>query len=246
MGSMSFLLPNPLPAAAAATLPDACVASTVGYYDQTPVPTTVRITTDRLILTRTQNESGYLVVPWPVEPFGTLVLTSTTLRERDGAVPAVGRTRPREAQPGARRRPPSGSAIGLPHRAGLRPRAGGRDPHLRPLRAGRDPGRGRHAGDARARTGARPRGPAVAGLRRADARHAARRATARSTPDSRPGIRGRRGAPRPTSTPTRSTPPTCASAGATWSRTRRSTTGRKRTRPSPPRRPPGCPSPSAR
>ena len=38
MGSMSFLLPDPLPAAAAATLPDACVASTVGYYDQTPVP----------------------------------------------------------------------------------------------------------------------------------------------------------------------------------------------------------------
>lgn len=82
MGSMSFLLPDPLPAAAAATLPDACVASTVGYYDQTPVPTTVRIAADRLTLSRTQNESGYLVVPWPVEPFGTVVSSSTTLRER--------------------------------------------------------------------------------------------------------------------------------------------------------------------
>jgi hypothetical protein len=38
---------------------------------------------DRLILTREQNESGYLVIPWPVEPFGTLVVSSTTLRERD-------------------------------------------------------------------------------------------------------------------------------------------------------------------
>lgn len=82
MGSMSFLLPNPLSGAAAATLRDACVASTVGYYDQSPVPTTARIDGDRLILTRHQNESGYLVVPWPVEPFGTLVVSSSTLRER--------------------------------------------------------------------------------------------------------------------------------------------------------------------
>ena len=66
MGSMSFLLPNPLPSAAAATLNGACVASTVGYYDQSPVPTNARTDGDRLILTRHQNESGYLIVPWPV------------------------------------------------------------------------------------------------------------------------------------------------------------------------------------
>lgn len=82
MGSMSFLLPNPLSGAAAATLADACVASTVSYYDQSPVPTRVEISGDRLTLTRAQNESGYLVVPWPVEPFGTLVVSSSTLRER--------------------------------------------------------------------------------------------------------------------------------------------------------------------
>ena len=82
MGSTSFLLPDPLSSAAAATLQDACVASTVSSYDQTPVPTRVQITGDRLTLTRDQNESGYLVVPWPVEPFGTIVVTSTTLRER--------------------------------------------------------------------------------------------------------------------------------------------------------------------
>lgn len=82
MGSMSFLLPSPVPGAAAATLADACVASTVSYYDQSPVPTRVAVADGRLTLTRDQNESGYLVVPWPVEPFGTLVVSSTTLRER--------------------------------------------------------------------------------------------------------------------------------------------------------------------
>ena len=82
MGSMSFLLPNPLPGAAAAVLGEACVAS-VGYHDLTPGPTVVRVADGMLTLTRTQNESGYLIVPWPVEPFGTLVVSTTTLRERD-------------------------------------------------------------------------------------------------------------------------------------------------------------------
>jgi hypothetical protein len=82
MGSMMFLLPNPLPGAAAATLADACIASAVGYSDQTPAPTCVHIEPGVLTLTRSQNESGYLLVPWPVEPFGTLVVSTTTLRER--------------------------------------------------------------------------------------------------------------------------------------------------------------------
>lgn len=82
MGSMTFLLPNPLPGGAAATLADACVASTVGYYDQSPVPTRAQVAPDRLVLTRDHDESGYLVVPWPVQPFGTLVVSSAALRER--------------------------------------------------------------------------------------------------------------------------------------------------------------------
>jgi hypothetical protein len=82
MGSMSFLLPNPLPGVAATTLPDACLASTVNHLDQTPAPTTVHISDECLTLTRTPNESGYLLVPWSVEPFGTLVVSTTTLRER--------------------------------------------------------------------------------------------------------------------------------------------------------------------
>jgi hypothetical protein len=82
MGSMSFLLPKPLPDAAAATLSEACIASTVGYYDQTPGPTKAHISGNCLTLSRTPNESGYLLLPWPVEPFGSVMVTSTTLRER--------------------------------------------------------------------------------------------------------------------------------------------------------------------
>ena len=82
MGSMSFLLPEVLPESAAATLPEAALASSRGYDDMTPVPTRVQVAGGRLTLSRTHNESGYLVVPWPVPPFGTLAVSSSTLRER--------------------------------------------------------------------------------------------------------------------------------------------------------------------
>jgi hypothetical protein len=80
MWPISFLLPNPVPAGAASALGDACFA---GGYDQTPVPTAARVEDGRLILSRTVNESGYLLTPWPVEPFGTLVVSTATLRDRD-------------------------------------------------------------------------------------------------------------------------------------------------------------------
>jgi hypothetical protein len=82
MGSMSFLLPNPLPGAALAALAGACIKSAVRYYDQTPVPTSARVENGSLILTRDQRDSGALSVPWPVHPFGTLLLSSATVRER--------------------------------------------------------------------------------------------------------------------------------------------------------------------
>jgi hypothetical protein len=82
MGSMSFLLPKPLPGGAKAPLLDACIASSIGYYDQTPVPTELQISDDSITLTREQNESGYLVLPWPVDSVGTIVVSTTTLRER--------------------------------------------------------------------------------------------------------------------------------------------------------------------
>lgn len=81
MGSMSFLLPGSLSGAAAAGLREACVAS-VGFHDQTPGPTVAVISDGILTLSRDEDESGYLMVPWPVEPFGPLVISTSTMRER--------------------------------------------------------------------------------------------------------------------------------------------------------------------
>jgi hypothetical protein len=82
MGSISFLLPNPLPGAAASALGEACIASSSSYYDQMPTPTRVQVADGVLTLERAQNESGFLFIPWPVGPLGTVVVTSSTLRER--------------------------------------------------------------------------------------------------------------------------------------------------------------------
>lgn len=79
MGSLTFRLPEKLPAGADAALRGACIA---GGFDQNPVPTRVAIEDGRLIVTREVNESGYLMVPWPVEHFGNVVTTSATLREQ--------------------------------------------------------------------------------------------------------------------------------------------------------------------
>jgi len=84
MGSISFLLPDPLPAAAQAMLPCACFATAMGASgtsDQAPVPSQVDISTDRLTISRSLSESGFLLIPWPVGQFGTLVTSTSTLRE---------------------------------------------------------------------------------------------------------------------------------------------------------------------
>jgi len=80
MGSISFLMPNPVPGAAQAALRSACFAT---GYDQAPVPSVIEIHDNRLIVTKTLNESGYLLIPWPVGPFGTLVTATSTIRETD-------------------------------------------------------------------------------------------------------------------------------------------------------------------
>lgn len=79
MGSTTFALPNHLPPGAVRLLERACFA---GGYDQTPVPTLAEVEGDRLHLSRDPSESGYLLVPWPVEPYGTFVVSTATLRER--------------------------------------------------------------------------------------------------------------------------------------------------------------------
>lgn len=84
MGSISFLLPNPLPAAAAATLPSACFATAMGSSgtsDQAPVPSQLEIAAGRLTISRSVSESGFLLIPWPVGQFGILLTSTSTLRE---------------------------------------------------------------------------------------------------------------------------------------------------------------------
>jgi hypothetical protein len=86
MGSISFLLPDPLSPIAQATLPMACFAPAMGASgtcDQVPVPTHVEIAQGRLTVSRSLSESGFLLVPWPVGQFGTLIASTTTLRETD-------------------------------------------------------------------------------------------------------------------------------------------------------------------
>lgn len=84
MGSISFLLPDPLPASTQEMLPYACFATAMGASgttDQAPVPAQITIAADRLTITRSLSESGFLLMPWPTERFGTLIAASSTLRE---------------------------------------------------------------------------------------------------------------------------------------------------------------------
>lgn len=80
MGSISFLLPNPVPPVVGALLREACFA--IGE-DQAPVPTAVEIRDNRLIATWHMSESRYLTMPWPIGSRGTFVTTTSTLRETD-------------------------------------------------------------------------------------------------------------------------------------------------------------------
>ena len=82
MGVMTFQLPTTLPAGARAAVERARFA---GGYDHTPFPSTVRLRGDHFLLTRAQNESGYVTAPWPVPQIGFPVTTSATLRERPEA-----------------------------------------------------------------------------------------------------------------------------------------------------------------
>ncbi|MBY0460395.1 MAG: hypothetical protein K2V38_24025, partial [Gemmataceae bacterium] len=81
MGSMSFQLPDPLTEAAAAALGEARVAG-AGYQDHIPCPALVAVADGLLTITRPDDESGFLAVPWAVPGFGAPVVSSATLRER--------------------------------------------------------------------------------------------------------------------------------------------------------------------
>jgi hypothetical protein len=79
MGTMTFQLPAGLIAEAARELERACLA---GGPDNMPWPTQSRNASGFLGLTRSMDESAYLVAPWSISGAGQLMGTSATLMER--------------------------------------------------------------------------------------------------------------------------------------------------------------------
>lgn len=79
MGSMTFQLPSNTPIGGHAAAERARFA---GSYDRIPVPTRVVQQGGVLRLHKPQNESGTVVVPWPVSGVGFPLTQTATLRER--------------------------------------------------------------------------------------------------------------------------------------------------------------------
>ncbi len=79
MGSVSFIVPPSPPAEIAACLDSAALA---GGYDVAPAPTRRVRRRELLTLTKDANESGYLLIPWPVAAGRPVACLTTTLRER--------------------------------------------------------------------------------------------------------------------------------------------------------------------
>ncbi len=79
MGKMTFQLPAGLPADAARELERSCLA---GGPDNMPQPTRTLVDGDRLTVQNDEEDSNYLVAPWPLESLGQLMGTSATLMER--------------------------------------------------------------------------------------------------------------------------------------------------------------------
>lgn len=79
MGTMTFQLPASLPADAARELKRTCMA---GGPDNMPWPTQLQFMPGQLSVSRVVDESGYLVVPWPIDGRGLIMGTSATLIER--------------------------------------------------------------------------------------------------------------------------------------------------------------------
>jgi hypothetical protein len=79
MGTLTFQLPAGLPKDAARELERACLA---GGPDNMPSPTDLRQNGEQLVMSRSMDESGYLVAPWAVDGMGVLASTSATLMER--------------------------------------------------------------------------------------------------------------------------------------------------------------------
>ncbi len=79
MGSMNFHLPRVLPIGAKQALER---LQFVGGYDRSPFPTLTDWTQSEFRVTKAQNESCSVSVPWPIDGFGFPVTLTATLRER--------------------------------------------------------------------------------------------------------------------------------------------------------------------
>src|SRR5438552_1178680 len=79
MGKMTFQLPADLPADAARELERSCLC---GGPDNMPLPTEVCLNNETLSVAHDEDESAYLVAPWPLDEIGQLMGTSATLMER--------------------------------------------------------------------------------------------------------------------------------------------------------------------
>ncbi len=80
MGTIHFLLPPGPSAVAARELERACMT---GGPDNMPWPTEIQVEGDRLtVLRRDVDESGCLLVPWPIEGTGLVMGSTATLMER--------------------------------------------------------------------------------------------------------------------------------------------------------------------
>src|SRR5438105_3175983 len=79
MGTMTFQVPVGLPPDAARELERACLA---GGPDNMPGPTQIHTSPGLLKTTRSMDESGNLIAPWPIAGVGQVMGTSATLMER--------------------------------------------------------------------------------------------------------------------------------------------------------------------
>jgi hypothetical protein len=86
MGTMQFLLPPDLNGPALEELKRACFT---GGQDNMPFLTQVALQTGQLNLTRQDNESGCVAVPWVVNGTGTLMTSTATLVEKASSYPLV-------------------------------------------------------------------------------------------------------------------------------------------------------------
>src|SRR5579862_5573153 len=86
MGTMHFALPPDLSGPAFDELRRAFFT---GGQDNMPFLTEVALQPGNLTLTRRENESGSVAVPWVIEGIGQLVTTTATLIEKETPYPLV-------------------------------------------------------------------------------------------------------------------------------------------------------------